>query len=252
MLTIYVCDDIAEQAEYHCRIINKFLLFSDWNIASAKSFHSPELLLKELSNSSDMGLYFLDIDFKSDMDGFVLAKRIRELDPRGFIVFLTAYSQHIPLAFAHKVEAMDYIIKEDSEILHKRIKECIHEAYLRYENSSYTLEDTLYLKVDKREIKLNKKHILFFNTSNIPHQINICTTSSLYSVYAKLKDFEPQLGTDFIRIHKSCIINCSYVAEIDYKNHQLIMKNGTKLQSAVRCWKNVCHILKERQNAIYQ
>lgn len=75
MLTIYVCDDSLEQAQLYCNIINKYLLFKDWDTSNAQYFTSPMSLLKTKQDEKSIGLYFLDIDLKTDLDGFSLAKR---------------------------------------------------------------------------------------------------------------------------------------------------------------------------------
>lgn len=238
MLTIYVCDDSLEQAQLYCNIINKYLLFKDWDTSNAQYFTSPMSLLKTKRDEKSIGLYFLDIDLKTDLDGFSLAKKIRELDPRGFLVFLTAHDQYIPLTFQYRVEAMDYIIKSDKSV-DARIKKCINEAYTRYQLLPTEQNTRICLKSNGRTIFLSQTEIIYITTSTVPHQLQICTINSVIYIYGKLKDYENQLGSKFVRIHKNCIVNRDCIKEINYQTQQVHMQDGSILQVSYRCMKNL-------------
>ena len=51
------------------------------------------------------GIYFLDVDLKSDINGIKLGSKIREKDTRGFIIFTTTHLEMSYFAFKYKVEA---------------------------------------------------------------------------------------------------------------------------------------------------
>ena len=91
-----------------------------------------EILNKAKENDKDISLYFFDVDLNSNINGIDLASKIREFDQRGFIVFITTHGEMSYLTFTYKVEAMDYIIKDDYSNMAERIKECILEAKKRY------------------------------------------------------------------------------------------------------------------------
>lgn len=50
------------------------------------------------------------------MNGFELAQEIRKFDPRGFIIFITTHAELSYMTFTYKVEALDYIIKDDIDL----------------------------------------------------------------------------------------------------------------------------------------
>ena len=66
---------------------------------------------------------FLDVELKNEpMDGFGLGKIIRETDPRGFIIYVTAFEELAFETFRYHLEALDYIIKGDMEKMLNGIK----------------------------------------------------------------------------------------------------------------------------------
>ena len=134
MLKLYFCGDNRRQLETFSDFGKKaILLKTEWDVGFAASCSSPTELLAVLPSPSDTGLYFLDIDFKDDIDGFELAKRIREVDPRAFLVFITSHADLAPLTFRYRLEAMDFIYKDQPSTIRTRIVECICDAYTRYE-----------------------------------------------------------------------------------------------------------------------
>ena len=59
------------------------------------------------------------------MTGLILAQELRKIQPRCFIIFITSHSEMSILTFQYKVEALDFIIKDSSENIRKRIHECL-------------------------------------------------------------------------------------------------------------------------------
>lgn len=110
MLPIYICEDNSVQLSYFEKIINNYLLMEELDMEIVCATTSPEEILKVQSRFHGIGLYFLDIELNSDMDGFGLAEEIRKKDPRGYIVFITTHSELSYLSFERHVEAMDYIL----------------------------------------------------------------------------------------------------------------------------------------------
>ena len=78
-------------------------------------------LLEKIKETGEVGIYFLDIDLKTDMTGLTLAQEIRKYDPRGFIIFITTHSEMSYMTFIYKLEALDFILKDDPEELGKII-----------------------------------------------------------------------------------------------------------------------------------
>ena len=53
----------------------------------------PNEVLKKIEGSQNMGIFFLDIDLKSTMNGLTLAQKIRKIQPRCYIIFITSHSE---------------------------------------------------------------------------------------------------------------------------------------------------------------
>ena len=111
MIDIYICEDNQKQLNLFKKYISNTILIEEMDMKIALATSDPHALLEKILTAENTGLFFLDIDLKSDMDGLALAQRIRQIQPRCFIIFITSHSEMSFLTFQYKVEALDFIIK---------------------------------------------------------------------------------------------------------------------------------------------
>lgn len=226
MLRVFICEDNKVFRERVEKIIDNIIIIENYDMKLEFATSNPYELLSEIKNKDEKstGIYFLDIDLQSDINGIQLASEIRALDSRAFIIFITSHAEMSYLTFLYKVEAMDYIIKDEPEKIQKRIDECIRESVKRYtlNNSS---DKIFTAKSNDKLISINYKNIMFFETSSTIHKVRIHSIDRQIEFYAKMKDLERELGDDFVRCHNSYLVNKDNIKEIDVPNKVLIMKN---------------------------
>ncbi|WP_260484812.1 response regulator [Listeria booriae] len=127
MIEVFICEDEDNQRAEIVKYVESYIMIEEFDMQLALATGDPEELLSYVQLSGEgMGLYFLDVDLKhAHLDGLSLAQQIREYDPRGFIVFITTHAELSYLTFTYKVEAMDYIIKDDFDKVRNRIFDCL-------------------------------------------------------------------------------------------------------------------------------
>ena len=140
MLNVFICEDNTIERNKFEKIIKDIIMIENLDMDVSLSTGNPEDILSYLDNNSVSGLYFLDIDLKNKINGLKLAEKIREYDPRGFIVFVTTHTEMSYLTFIYKVEAMDYIIKDNYPNIRKRIHECILNANKKFSSKVTDLQ----------------------------------------------------------------------------------------------------------------
>lgn len=132
MIDIYICEDIQKQRELIAHYVKTAILIKEQDMKLRLSTDKPQELIDKLKDSKNTGLYFLDIALQSSKNGLVLAKEIREYDPRGFIVFITSHSELSFMTFQYKVEALHFILKDESKQLQSCISDCIENVNKKY------------------------------------------------------------------------------------------------------------------------
>ena len=243
MLPIYICEDNSDHREKIAIHVENYILMENLDMEIALQTDDPHMLIKCISENKVRGLYFLDVDLRTDLNGIELADTIRKYDPRGFIVFISAYPEMLEFTLKYKVEPMDYIVKDNILGIGKKISECIENANKKHTTTAY--QDAYRFKTpDNRIISLDYSYILFFESSPLSTRKTIVhSKTGSYEFYAKLSDIEKQLDGNFMRCHKSYIVNLKNVEQIDKNKKIVYMKGGSECYASTRLIKALADLL---------
>lgn len=241
MLKIFICEDNKVQRQKFESIIENIIIIENYDMDLQLSTEDPSEIIDYLKSINTSGLYFLDIDLHSDINGLQLAEKIREYDPRGFIVFITTHAEMSYLTFLYKVEAMDYIIKDNYNNIKQRIDECIKNAYSKYKSKTSDLHKVFSIKVDDKIINIDLDEIIFFETSSTIHKVILHSKNRQVEFYSTMKEVEDMLSDKFSRCHNSFIINKDKIKEIDKKNRIVYMTNGEECLISTRGIKKILY-----------
>lgn len=234
MLKAFICEDNKNQREKLTKIIEDIILIENYDMDLGLSTSDPYELINSITGTTNTGIYFLDVDLHSDINGIQLAEKIREHDPRGFIVFITTHAEMSYLTFIYKVEAMDYIIKDNYNNIRQRVNDCIKNAHDKYKTKSSELQKIFSIKVEDKIVNIDYNDILFFETSSTIHKVVLHSVNRQVEFYSKMKEVENSLDERFIRCHNSFIVNKDKIKEIDKKNRIAYMINGEECLISTR------------------
>ncbi|MEA4919912.1 MAG: LytTR family DNA-binding domain-containing protein [Clostridiaceae bacterium] len=208
MVKIAICDDEKVAHEILEKKISSYM-DSQKEHYEIKCFFSAAALLK---TSCAFDLFFLDIQMP-EQDGITLAKKIRENENRGAIIFITALSERVYEAF--EVEAFDYICKPIVDMrLHKTLDRAIRKLH-ENENKSLFVQTMNWCKTVKLE------DIYYCEVIN--RKMYLHTKNGVIEYYCTLEDMEKQLDYRFVRCHRSYLVNLDYMKE--YGGGQIELEN---------------------------
>lgn len=195
-------------------------------------------------------IVFLDIEMP-ELTGFELLESIPKIDFE--VIFATAYEHYAIQAI--KNNAADYILKPVSV---SEINEALKKVKHRIENNSSKIE---YKRIIE-EANNSENGKLKINTSSGFEIINVKDIISIeaQSMYSKvnyynddnmlitkpLREVESQIESkDFIRTHRSYLINILHVKRFDSEKNQIIMTNNSSVPLARRRKEEFLTALKE-------
>lgn len=158
---------------------------------------------------------FVDIDLKGE-SGLECAKVLTELNPKLKVIFATAHSEYMANAF--EIYAFDYLVKpfhvERVVKTLSRIKQKNAEEQPATVVQSEKQSDKLMIKGKEQIVFVDKKEIIFIERSD--NATKIVTEDEIYKTSAALGTIEEKLNrTEFMRCHKSYIINLSKITKIE-------------------------------------
>jgi DNA-binding LytR/AlgR family response regulator len=149
---------------------------------------------------------FLDIE----MPGISGLSFIRSLKTPPKVIFITAYTEYAVDAF--EIEAIDYLVKPVTfERFLKAVQRIKNESLLAATTPKI---NDIFLKVDRRLIKIPLSDILY--AEGLGDYLKVHTSSQTYVTYMTMGKLESLLpASKFIRIHRSTIVNTSFIKYIE-------------------------------------
>lgn len=205
------------------------------NITSLELFDDAGIAL-QYCRENRVDLAFLDIIMR-DNDGFWLAAKLRELHIQ--IAFLTAYNNYAQEAFL--TEAIHYLIKPVQQLgIQEAMQRTLRSKRIDAAKAEMSHGYDEYRKCQKRIFIKNRfnteivdlTNILYFSGSGSYTHIktsdgNTFVSSKLLSYYTEILRDHP----DFIRIHRSYLVNKYHVRAIgrNKRKHTLRLSDNTDL-----------------------
>lgn len=239
MLNIFVCEDNDMQRQIIVQIIQNTVLIEELDMQLVLDAGDPYVLLEKVKTSQNTGIYFLDIDLNSNMNGMKLAQQIRLFDPRGFIVFITAHSELSYMTFQYRVEAMDFVLKDNPAEAKVKIRECLLHAMERYTLQTNKTHKVYTIEVGGRKISVDYDDIIFFETSRNIHKIILHAKNRQIEFTSTMKELTSALDDNFVRCHRSFLVNKNCIKEVDAKNRIVHFTNGETCLMSTRMMKEL-------------
>jgi len=198
-------------------------------------------------------ILFLDIQMPF-LSGFEL---LAKLPAHPFsVIFTTAYDKYAIKAI--RFSALDYLLKPiDAEELVQAI-----ERYQQHENEKKQSQDLYNNFMNNLQAAEGKQYRLALHTHHglklvTPQDIIRCEASNNYTIFyltdntsittsKTIKEYEEILSEyNFIRVHKSHLVNLSFVEQLTNK-HQLLLTNKTLVDVSRRRKSELMESLKKR------
>lgn len=239
MLNIFVCEDNTAQRQIIVQTIQNTVLIEELDMQLVSDAEEPYMLLEKVKTSQNTGIYFLDIDLNSNMNGMKLAQQIRLFDPRGFIIFITAHSELSYMTFQYRVEAMDFILKDNPAEAKVKIRECLLKAMERHTLETNKTHKVYTIEIGGRKIGVDYDDILFFETSSNVHKVILHAKDRQIEFSSTMKELTSTLGDYFVRCHRSFLVNKNNIKEVDAKNRILYFTNGETCMMSTRMMKGL-------------
>ena len=200
-LTISILEDQPTEAERLKSLLNQWSLQTNCELEISEYCSGEDFFDKNSKTTyQSFSVFFLDIQMK-EMNGLEVAKELRKEGYQGAVIFLTAFREYV--FHGYEVHAMNYLLKP---VKKKPLFLCLDEI-------AKDLSGNSYLYRNKQDIiSIPYKDILCFSSSL--HYIDILTVSDHFCQYATLNNIIEYLPQEFIRTHKSCIVNMAHIYKV--------------------------------------
>ncbi len=186
---------------------------------------SNALEANEALKSNDIDLMFLDIQ----MPQLTGIDFLKTLTKPPLVIFTTAYDNYALEGF--ELNALDYLLKPISlERFMKAVNKAMDQINLQKKEgggAEMEGEDYIFVKADKKLVKINYKDILYIE--GLKDYVIIRMNTSRVITLQTMKSLEEKLPQHmFKRIHRSYIINLEKINAIIGNMVEVIEKNQPK------------------------
>jgi len=169
---------------------------------------------------------FCDINMP-DLNGMDF---IKSLSVPPLVVFTTAYSEYAVEGF--RVNAVDYLLKpfglQDFQRAANRLKERLESSVVGgHRVVSDSVADTIFLKTEYRIVKVNISDIRFVEAMSEYLKVYLQGEAKPIVTLLSMKKMEERLPDNFMRIHRSYIVNLNMIQEVN--KNRIIMDADTYL-----------------------
>ncbi len=203
MIRVCVCDDDIEVVNRICGILDRISKNKDITM-KVDAFNDGSSLLQKLdSNSSYYDVIFLDIEMK-DMDGIETAKQLRKIDELAYIIYVSSYESYAIETFS--VRPYQFVVKPFAdEVIEKHFMDVYEKILTNDECYEFKFNNTYY--------KVLLKNIMYFESSarRIIIHLNDGKSYEYYDTLDKVEKKIENSRVDFLRIHKSTLVNSRFI-----------------------------------------
>ena len=201
MLNFVLCDDNSNILSKLEKVLESIFLKHDFQAKILFASTEPTEILHFTKNNS-VDVLILDINLKHNISGLELAQEVRSFNKNLYIIFTTAHLEYMMLAY--KVKTFDYLVKP---ISYEKLEDTIIRLF-----NDISASSNKYLNINGK-IFINQKNILYIKKDGM--KVIICTPSKNYSAYSSFNKLEHCLSDNFVRCHKSYIVNLNNISNIN-------------------------------------
>ena len=216
-IKIAICDDEIESRERIAEILRNWLTGREYAYVFT-NYLSGEELLRDEENLYLYDVIFLDV-IMANLNGIQTARKIREKHCPAYIVFITSYADYAIQGY--EVEAVRYILKDQ---LKPALEVCMRTILKKINEQPQFLE----VVVNQSNMQIPVEQIRYIENHKHKQMIYLDKKELPLHTRDSLDRFEKELRLHgFLRIHKSYLVNFSYVCDVN--NYVVYLNDGTEL-----------------------
>lgn len=214
MLNFVICDDNLNILDKFAKILETIFTKHGYDAKiGLKTDDVDELLDYIDDNKTDV--LILDINLKSDRTGLEIASKVRERNKDTYFIFTTAHLEYAMMAY--KFKTFDYLAKPVTS-------ERIEETMVRLFNDINGFPKK-YIKIDNKKTIIDAAEILYIKRDGM--KLTFHTKSRDYQTYSSFNKIQDSLPENFVRSHKSYIVNINNIENIDLVTNKIYFVNNS-------------------------
>lgn len=230
MLNFVLCDDNASVLSRLSKMLDS--IFIRHNIDASIILESSKANeVVEFVKKNKFDVLILDINLKSEITGFDIANIVRKTNKNAYIIFTTGHLEYVLMAYKYKT--FDYIPKP---IVDDRLEETILRLMEDIRQSP-----SKYIKLSNNTI-INQEKINYIKKDGM--KLVFCTNTRNYETYNSFNKIQDCLPENFVRCHKSFIVNIKNITDINSVTNTILFSDNSNCFIGSKYKNEILEVLK--------
>ena len=216
MLSFVICDDNLHMVTRLSFLFEEAFSKGDFDAAVNLKTTDYQTLIDYISNNR-VDVVVLDIQFNnSELTGLDVAKNIRSINKKCYIIFTTSHMEYVMQAY--KLKTFDYLIKNTITV--DLLVETLTRLFDDISSSSNN-----FVKIDSKGTFININDVMFIEKDGM--KLVYHTSFDVYNTYSSFSKIKNKLPSNFVRCHKSFIANVNNITSVDFSCNKITFKNNS-------------------------
>lgn len=231
MLNFVLCDDSIPSLKRLSKMLESIFIKNNIEAEIGYLASNPHDALEYIRNNK-VDVLFLDINLNSNLTGCDMANLVRKKNKNIYIIFLTGHLEYALLAYKYKT--FDYLPKP---IVDERLEETVLRLI-----EDINLETNQFIKINNNRTIINANDINYIKKDGM--KLVFCTNKENYETYSSFSKFESCLPDNFVRCHKSYIVNINNVKKFNFNENIIELKNNCSCTIGAKYKTNFMEVFK--------
>ena len=231
MLNFVICDDNPTILDKLSKMLES--IFINNNIDAEiglKALTAYDVINYVEHNKVDV--LILDINLKSETNGCDVANMVRKKNKDVYIIFTTGHLEYALIAYQYKT--FDYLPKP---IIDERLEETILRLM---EDIKHT--PSKFIKLNNNKTIINQDEINYIKKDGM--KLVFCTNTRTYETYSSFNKIEDCLPGNFVRCHKSYIVNIKNISDINSNKNTILFSPNDSCSIGAKYKNEILEVLK--------
>lgn len=209
MLNFVICDDNPVVLNRLSKMLETIFINNSIDAEIGLTALGASDVINYIENNK-VDVLILDINLKSETTGCDIAEIVRKKNKNIYIIFTTGHLEYALLAYKYKT--FDYLPKP---ILEERLEETI----LRLMDDIKSTPSK-FIRLNNNKTIINQDEINYIKKDGM--KLVFCTNNRTYETYSSFNKIQDCLPDNFMRCHKSFIVNLKNISNINSNKNTIL------------------------------
>lgn len=183
-------------------------------------------------DKNKVDVLILDINLKCEINGCDIANIVRKKNKNVYIIFTTGHLEYALLAYKYKT--FDYLPKP---IIEERLQETI----LRLLDDMKSTPSK-FIRLNNNKTIISEDEVNYIKKDGM--KLVFCTNTRTYETYSSFNKIQNCLPENFIRCHKSYIVNVKNISDINSNKNTIVFAPNEYCSIGAKYKNEIMEVLK--------